>query len=335
MDKKIYSIGILGVSNISTKSIIEPVNYIEELVVRGIASSNKNRAELFACISDSIYVFDNYEELIKSKDIDIVYIPLANHLHYEWVIKAAYAKKHILVEKPICLNLKQANLIDDAIKKNGVKMLEGIMVQHHSWQNEIKKIVESKVYGKLKSIKTNIFCQLKFSENNYRFNPDMGGGVFWDSAPYWIQFLQDCLNLEVISFEGSSIFNGPNQIDEDFKARIILSNEIVADFHGSYNYPFEASHLLTFEYATISVGNFFRPIFGKAKLIINISSSIGDERKVFPPENYYINQLNYFLQLIKDLKINYSTDYKNRIKILEDIYNYALKNKKKHSTSYN
>jgi predicted dehydrogenase len=164
---KKLKIGVLGVALIVPKALMNPLEHIDTAYAYGIAAREKQRAANFAKYFKIPKVYNDYQSLIDSDEIDSVYIPLANHLHYEWVIKCAKAKKHILVEKPICLSKDQLFEIKEVVEKNRVHLLEGIMVQHHPWQQKIIDMVNSDNLGKICSTKTEICFQSSLRRRNF------------------------------------------------------------------------------------------------------------------------------------------------------------------------
>ena len=76
-------------------------------------------------------------------EIDAVYIPLPNHLHKTWVMKAARAKKHILCEKPAALNAQEVLEMKQVCEKEKVLFMEGFMYFFHPQQKWVKQIIAS------------------------------------------------------------------------------------------------------------------------------------------------------------------------------------------------
>ncbi len=318
-------IGIIGAAEICYKAIIYPVSMTPDVQIAGIASSNYERARLFSARYGIPTVYEDYQSVLDDKSIDAVYIPLANNLHCEWIVAAATHKKHILVEKPICLGSAEFQKINDVVRNNKVVLHEGIMTQSHPWQGYIREVVESKLYGRLLAIDTRFSYELmsKIEPNSYRLFPLRGGGVFLDNSPYWIQFLQSCLNINLLNFDASSQFSGPNGIDLKFHAQLYFEEGMHCSFYTSYEDPFEALHTLTFENASLKVLNFFSPAFGH-RLVVNISQSGKFKKIVFDPMNYYCNQLNHFKRMIeKRENPEEMTKILERVELIEMLYQFA------------
>jgi predicted dehydrogenase len=319
------NIGLIGAATITPRSIICPSKKIDDISIYGLASRNETKASEFALKYDIKHVFHDYDSLIRSSAVDAVYIALSNDLHAFWTIEAAKAKKHILVEKPLCLNTKEMIKVMDAVKKNNVFLLEGVMVQHHPWQAKIKEFVQKKAYGNILTVTTRLTFILP-RDQNYRFMPEKGGGIFWDESCYWCQFLQTLGDLSPVKVSGYSTFNGPNGIDTTFEASMALKDGLSCDLLCSYEMPYDATHILTFENAKMRIRNFLAPSMGNFKIKIDIAPLDTDLRDmiVFEPENYFYNQLRFFTDVIKGEKENIplETSYQ-RIEIMERIYNQA------------
>ena len=327
MDKKQYNIGILGAANIARRVVIEPAKQLETVCVFGIAARDCARAEKFAHDHGIAQVFPDYNALIESDAIDAVYIPLANHVHAPWVIKVAQAKKAIFVEKPICLTVKEFDAIEAAVTENKVPLVETVMVQHHPWQEKVRDIITTQQYGALRSTKTEVSFRLRdVDQNSYRLFPEMGGGVFFDVGSYWIQFVQACIGLPPDTIEAHSDFDGPNGIDMTFEARMDFAQGVSAAFCCSFERAFEVTHWLQLENARMRIRNFFRPAFGNQAMAIDVHHlETGEREKIkFPPQNYYCNQLDFFLRVIEGKAKNIPLmQIRERVKLMEQIYTVA------------
>ena len=109
--------GIIGLGNIAY-SHLKSFEKSENCRLKGVASKNLQNLANFKEKTniDESFCFDNYEDLIKSSEIDIIYIALPNSYHYEWINKCIDHGKNILVEKPITENFSQL----EKIKKKNV-----------------------------------------------------------------------------------------------------------------------------------------------------------------------------------------------------------------------
>lgn len=128
--------GIMGCAQIATGSVMPAIQESETGVIRAVASRGLTKSSSVAAEFGIEQAYGSYEELLADPEVDAVYIPLPNHLHCEWVIRAAEAGKHILCEKPIALNSREAAEMVEACRKAGVHLAEAYMYRHHPRINE-------------------------------------------------------------------------------------------------------------------------------------------------------------------------------------------------------
>jgi len=120
--------GVLGNAGIARNFVIPGMQAGEYCEVAAIASRDINKSKKTAIDMDIEKAYGSYEELLADNSIDAVYIPLPNHLHVEWSIKAMKAGKHVLCEKPFALTVAEVKQAIEVRDQLGVKMGEAFMV---------------------------------------------------------------------------------------------------------------------------------------------------------------------------------------------------------------
>lgn len=296
------NLGIVGCSNLVYLSMIWPSRKVSDLCIYGIASRKYEKAKEYGKKFKISNVYENYDALFSDENIDAVYICLPNHLHREFIIKAAEHKKHIIVEKPICTKSSDIDEIIEVCTKNNVKLMEAVMIRNHPWEKYISNFIKEEKLGKLLDIETNITFIPSYDLNkNYRSHLEYGGGCFFDVAIYWLQFLDEILGVEnIVSYDGESEFNGSNGIDSTFIANVKFKNDVNAKVIASFEKEYQANHILTFENGKMVVPNIFACNVGKRKFVIEISSQETEEKVEFQAENFYENQLINFVKMLKN-----------------------------------
>ena len=179
MDQKLRW-GIMGCAQIATGSVMPAIVESESGKIEGIASRGLEKSSAVAAEFGVEKAYGSYEELLQDEEIDAIYIPLPNHLHREWVIRAAEAGKHVLCEKPIALNSIEAEEMVDACNKAGVHLAEAYMYRHHPRIAELQQLIARGEIGDLRSIRGTFTYNDAEDTGNIRFRSDWGGGSLYD-----------------------------------------------------------------------------------------------------------------------------------------------------------
>jgi len=311
-------IGILGAAPISEKAVLDPVRRTGRGVVVAVAARDLARARDFATTHGIPLAMGDYQELLAAPDVDAVYVATANHLHRPLTIAATQAGKHVLVEKPLCLNLAEWEEIAASASQHGRLVQEALMAAHHPWQAAIRRLIDERRHGRLRSIATRITFQLKKAPDNYRFFPQLGGGVFNDVGCYWLQFLQSCGLGQPLGVSASSRFDGPHGIDHEFSASLEFADGVHAEFFGSFEGPLCASHLLRFEQAEVAVRNFLKPAIGKLRMSIEVSGATR-EKLSFAEANYYTTQFTAFVDRVASSDWGMDPAVRERLRLADRI----------------
>lgn len=178
--------GVLGVAKIATQKVIPAMQKGELCEVVGIASRDRAKAAEAARRLGIPKAYGSYEELLADPAIEAVYIPLPNHLHVPWSIRAAEAGKHVLCEKPIGMNAAEARQLIGARDRAGVVVGEAFMVQVHPQWIRMVELVRGGRIGQLRSA-IGSFGYCNEDPKNVRNIAAYGGGALMDIGCYPIK----------------------------------------------------------------------------------------------------------------------------------------------------
>ena len=194
--------GVLSTAKIGREKVIPAMQDSSFCDITAIASRNLEQAERTAKQLHIPKVYGSYQALLEDPDIEAVYIPLPNHLHVEWAIKALKAGKHVLCEKPIGISAAQAEtLFEASLGKPSLKLMEAFMYHFHPQWQLVKKLVEEGKIGVLKMVQSH-FSYYNVEPNNIRNSMEAHGGALMDIGCYCISFARFLYNEEPRSVLG-------------------------------------------------------------------------------------------------------------------------------------
>jgi predicted dehydrogenase len=175
--------GVLGAANFAREQMAPAIHAAHGATLAAIATSDPAKAGPFQAFCPALRVHGSYDALLADPAIDAVYIPLPNHLHVEWTLKALAAGKHVLTEKPIAMQASEIDRIIAARDRTGLLAAEAYMIVHHpQWQRAREWLAAGEI-GTLRH------ADAAFSYNltdmgNIRARPETGGGGLRDIGVY-------------------------------------------------------------------------------------------------------------------------------------------------------
>jgi len=227
--------GILGAAKINERLIPAfPMAKNAELV--GIASRSLEKAQRTAQANRIPHAFDSYEALLDDRRIDAVYIPLPNHLHAEWTMKAAERGKHVLCEKPLASDAAEALRVVNFCRKMGVRLMEGFMWPHHPRTAKLREFLDAGVIGEVRRVTSAFTFPLELDPRNIRLQHDMAGGSAMDVGCYPIYGTRWALGTE------------PERVyaTAEWREGVDLSMSAVLEFPGGRTALFDCGFTLPF-----------------------------------------------------------------------------------------
>ncbi|WP_211745818.1 Gfo/Idh/MocA family oxidoreductase [Paenibacillus sp. Marseille-Q4541] len=223
--------GILSTAKIGRTAVIPAIQQSERGQVIAIASRDESRAAEVAAELNIPKAYGSYDALLADEEIDAVYIPMPNHLHMEWTIRAARAGKHVLCEKPAALNEKQVSQMIEVCREENVVFAEAFMYRYHPKHRRVKEIIESGEIGEVRAIHANFTYNNCEDKDNVRFQKNMGGGSLYDVGVYPISAARMFLETEPEAVTVHALFS-PEHDDVDMMASGLIEfpNKVALTF---------------------------------------------------------------------------------------------------------
>jgi predicted dehydrogenase len=235
--------GVLGCASIATAKVIPAMQQSPLCDVMAIASRDPSRAATTAEQLGIARHYGSYDSLLADPDVEAVYIPLPNHLHATWTLRAAASGKHVLCEKPLALSSAQATEMITGCRQEGVALMEAFMYRLHPLWVRVHELVTSGAIGDLEAIQA-FFSYRNVDPTDIRNIEACGGGAMMDIGCYpvnvarWLfdgeptavsaavrrdpTFGTDVLTSAVLDFDGRhASFTCSTQIEDDQRVHLV------------------------------------------------------------------------------------------------------------------
>ncbi|MCD5325702.1 MULTISPECIES: Gfo/Idh/MocA family protein [Pontibacillus] len=312
--------GILGTANIAKKALIPAIQRTEGAEVVAVASSSGKEQEV-AKQFEIENAYNNYEELLNDSSVEAVYIPLPNHLHKEWVLKAAEAGKHILCEKPAALHYRDVEEMIETCRHHNVVFLEAFMYQFHPQHERVKEIIASGEIGDVELMKASFSFSFDQSSYNIRLDPEKGGGALWDVGCYGTHSALHLLGSKPEHVQSISTVDEDHEVDVASLVTMKLENGTLVQVDCSFNTPLRNEYEIIGTKGRITVPHAYRPDANDHNGIIRISTNDG-EREVVEKGDQYSLQIEAFERITRNQETIDDLQFKTleNIKLIDSIY---------------
>jgi predicted dehydrogenase len=235
--------GVLGCASIAVRKVIPAMRRSDRGDVIAIASRDGARAAAVAADLGIERHYGSYDDLLADADVEAVYIPLPNHLHAPWTLRAAAAGKHVLCEKPLAMSAAEAAEMIEGCRAAGVALMEAFMYRLHPMWRRVRSLIDDGAIGALTTIQ-GFFSYRNLDPRNIRNIAAYGGGALMDIGCYpvnvarWMfdgepdgvvgavrydpTFGTDVLASAVLDFGGRhATFTCSTQIEDDQRVHLV------------------------------------------------------------------------------------------------------------------
>ena len=185
--QKVIRWGIVGAGNIANK-FARAIKNVDEAELVAVASTSAERGRAFAEKFSIPSLFVGYEEMANSTLVDAVYIATPHPFHKPCAEIFINAGKHVLCEKPVCVNAREAEELFASAEKSGVFLMEAMWTRFLPAIAEAKRVAESGEIGKIRGVSADFCYSLLPEEEPKIYQKEMAGGSLLDVGVYGLNF---------------------------------------------------------------------------------------------------------------------------------------------------
>lgn len=281
--------GILGPGNIA-RDFAQALNRVNGEVY-AVASRNKERAEKFARENNVKKAYGSYDEIIKDKDIDVVYIATPHSNHYEYIIKSLNNNKHVLCEKAITVNERELEEALKIAREKNLVLEEAMTLFHMPLYEKVIKKINKEDLGKVNMVQVSFGSFKEYDENNRFFNLDLAGGALLDIGTYALSFARYFLSSmpeEILS----TVKKAKTGVDEESGIILKTKEDEIATISLAFRSKMPKRGIVSCDNGFITIDNFPRAnkatinyLDGKVEVI-----ECGEEEKALDYEVIFMEE---------------------------------------------
>ncbi len=246
--------GIISAATIAPR-FVAALNTTKHSRALAIGASSLNRAKQFAKDYDIAKAYGSYKEVYEDPEIDVVYIASINDQHFTQIMEALSHKKHVICEKPMVLNLKDAQEAFAFARQQGVFLMEAQKTVFLPTSQFVKDKILDKDFGELKHINLSASWLIDFPKKHWVYDHHQAG-VLFSSASYLIEYLLYLLDNPQFEYVTQMHLGTKTEID-DILISFKFNNKLLASTHLTMTAKTNNEAIFYFEKAIITIKKFW------------------------------------------------------------------------------
>lgn len=302
-EQKRVGYAIVGIGKLSAEELIPAARTSEHAYIAALVTSEEDKGEAFAkafgLTTDDVYSYDNFEALKDREDVEAVFIVLPNSMHREYVERAAKIGKHVLCEKPLSVNVEDAQAMVDSCKEAGVLLMTAYRCQYTPEHWSVRDAVQSGKLGKIRSIEST-HSHVEDDPEAWRLKIDLaGGGPLPDIGLYSLNIIRF-----VLGEEPQWVFADIHQPKDDERFKEVeervswmmgFSAGVTAVCHSSY----ASQDTSTLRVVGEKGSAVMEPAFDYQGLKVTFEDGDGKREPSFVAYDQFTNEFDHFAQCIR------------------------------------
>lgn len=298
-DSRKIRYAVVGLGHITQAAVLPALARAERSELAALVSGNPEKLEAMAqrygirnCVS-----YDEYDRLLRSGDVDAVYVAVPNHLHCDYAVRAAEAGVHVLCEKPFAVTVEECDRIIAASERHRTKLMVAYRLH---FERANLEAVDAVLRGDLGEVK---FLAASFSQNVRAGDVRLmataqGGGPLYDMGVYCINAARYLFRDEPVEVKGTTTTSDDERFEdceETVSAILRFPGGGVASFSCSFGAAETASYRLVGTKGVIVMEDAFE--YG-SKIRYELSNEEQKRRARFAKRDQFGPEIDYFSRCI-------------------------------------
>jgi len=263
---RVFNIGIIGYGGFG-KFLHNAWSSLDN--VRIIAIVDKNAAALQAL--EDVKTFTDWRDLLREKDIDAIAIVTEPSTHEEIATACMEAGKHVLIEKPLSIELAAAEKIIQTRDQTGAVAAIDFIMRFNPLLKSIQKLTQQGVFGKLRRVAIENYAQdEQLPPEHWFWHPERSGGILIEHAVHFIDLVHFFAPAKILKVNGLKHNRNPQQEDQ-IMANVLYEGGLIASHYHSFARPgfFETTQIkLAYDLTDIELQGWI-PLAGTLKALVN------------------------------------------------------------------
>jgi predicted dehydrogenase len=222
-------LGLLSTARINQRAILQALPFVQGVTVECVAARAEFRARQFAEAHGIRHSYSCYDDLLDDPDIDAVYIPLPNSMHFKWAGQALKRGKHVLCEKPLCLDPHQVTALQTLARENGLVLMEAMHYRYHPDVARLVMLVDCGLLGRLQKISISFEASLT-GPGDIRLQAALAGGALADIGCYCVDFIRWLSGDSRPKLLWAEMASGPREVETSINCALLCHEQVHATF---------------------------------------------------------------------------------------------------------
>jgi predicted dehydrogenase len=248
-------IGIMSGAKIVPR-VVEGINEATNAQVSAIATRNIEKAQELAQKLNIPKFYGSYEELVNDSDLDLIYIPLINSLHFQGAKLALEAGKNVLLEKPFTVTYQETIELFELAKQKNVFLMEAQKELFLPVIQDVKRAINEGEIGKVQFVETKE-ARLRKKSVPWFFNLEDGGGLLIMGASYALSLFQYLFGVGMDEYNGLHLKKAIDKADKEFLIQM-KKDDLLFSYYATTQWDLDSTFTITGEKGSISITDYWK-----------------------------------------------------------------------------